>query len=599
MGCWNVFSKSSIKTKLYLIVLVMLIPMLAIQCYYIITRFNSVIKTEMEVSHDFAAAIGIIYKNFISNIGDSLYFIGMTIADSPDTDKEIINSYLEWYCTLKPTIKYCLWFDPNGIVINSSLENGKKLGASAQDRDYYQRILAGEDLVVSEVIISKITSKPAVVIARAIRKNNQLLGIISASLDIKKLDYIMPEKRISSARSFGLTDSKGIVVYHKESPNVINRLIKEHPNGPVQKALNTGQPISDKKVFSNLTNTYLSVAAVPIEEVGWVAYANSDYQEMIYMAINSVKYNFLVLLISTLISLFVASRLCHRIIKPINNLQSFAKNVCKGNLNVRTNVAGSDELAVTGAALNKMASRIRQLETSRRLFIQSSAHELRNPLASIRGIVSLLRRRLANGKGLNDGILAIAEKEVDRLAAIINELLDTFKEQQDSSYAWETVNLAGLLSEVTMALKDSTDKHDLILHFRDKQEALVRGDSDKLKNVFCNLISNAIKYSPGGGKVVVTLGIKHNNALITVKDEGIGMPEEHLQFIFESFFRSENYAGIDPGGIGLGLCISKEIILKHGGQIWAENNNDIGSTFYVELPLYKERNNSNEKHTGD
>jgi signal transduction histidine kinase len=590
----------SIKTKLYLIILVMLIPMLTIQCYYIITRYNCVVESEMEANQDFAVAIGRIFQNFIIDIGDSLYFIGMTIADSPDMDDGQINSYLELYNTLNPTIKYCLCFEPEGTVINTSLQNGRGIGANGRDRNYFQRLLDGEDLVVSEVIISRITGKPAVVVGRAIRKDNQLKYVISVSLDIENLDNIMPEKRMSPASSFGLADSKEIIVYHKEHPAVISQMLKGHSGGPIQKALSSGLPAIEKKVFSRLSDTYLSVVAVPIPEIGWVAYANSNYQEVFHIAVNSVKYNLLVLLTSTLVSLFVAYRLCQRIIKPVNDLQQFAQNVCNGNLEMRTSIAGGDELAVTGAALNEMAARMRQLETSQRLFIQSSAHELRNPLAGIRGIVSLLRRRLASGKKIDDKILTMAEKEVDRLAMTVNQLFDTFEEeQQDLPYSWETVDLAALLNEIASNLQVTADEHNFILELGDKQRPLVRGDADKLRNVLCNLLSNAVKYSPGGGEIVVTLGVEHSNVVVEVKDEGIGIPNEHLEFIFESFFRSENYAGVDPGGIGLGLSISKEIVLKHGGQIWAKNNSDRGSTFYVKLPLYLERRNDNESYSGD
>jgi signal transduction histidine kinase len=310
----------------------------------------------------------------------------------------------------------------------------------------------------------------------------------------------------------------------------------------------------------------------------------------VHKAFNVLKYNLLVLLLGTLLSLFIAYKLSQRIVGPINNLQHFAGQVCDGNLDVRTSISGRDELAATGTALNEMASRIRQLETSRRLFIQTSAHELRNPLAGIRGIVSLVRNRIASGKAVDDNMLALAEKEVDRLATIINQLLETFKEQQlhldGLSYKWETVNLKALLVEITTALQTFTEKHYIVLELGDNQQVLVKGDASRLEDVLRNLISNAIKYTPGEGRIIVSLQMGHGKAVIGVKDEGIGIPDEHLQNIFESFFRCENYAGKDPGGMGLGLYISNEIILKHGGRIWAENNPDQGSTVYVELPLY-------------
>ncbi len=117
------------------------------------------------------------------------------------------------------------------------------------------------------------------------------------------------------------------------------------------------------------------------------------------------------------------------------------------------------------------------------------------------------------------------------------------------------------------------------------RQVLVRGDKARLEDVLRNILSNAIKYSPNEKHIVVSLQVVNENALIMIKDKGIGINKEHLDAIFDSFFRGNNFAGNDPGGMGLGLYICKDIIVKHGGYIWAENNSDKGSTFYIQLPI--------------
>ena len=149
------------------------------------------------------------------------------------------------------------------------------------------------------------------------------------------------------------------------------------------------------------------------------------------------------------------------------------------------------------------------------------------------------------------------------------------------------------------ALQQINEKYDIVLEVKDEQQVLVKGDAARLADVLQNLLGNALKYTPGEGKILVSLQVEHGKAVIAVKDEGIGIPNEHLQSIFDSFFRAENYAGRDPGGMGLGLYISKEIIQKHGGRIWAENNRGQGSTFYVELPLHPGEEQLNEAHLSD
>ncbi|MBS4021138.1 MAG: sensor histidine kinase [Dethiobacter sp.] len=112
-----------------------------------------------------------------------------------------------------------------------------------------------------------------------------------------------------------------------------------------------------------------------------------------------------------------------------------------------------------------------------------------------------------------------------------------------------------------------------------------RANSRKILPASRNILSNAAKYSPGEREIAVSLQVDDESAIISVKDKGIGIPKGMLEHIFESFARGDNFAGNDPGGLGLGLYICKDILLKHGGSIWAENNVSKGSTFFIRLPL--------------
>ncbi len=258
---------------------------------------------------------------------------------------------------------------------------------------------------------------------------------------------------------------------------------------------------------------------------------------------------------------------------------------------VRTNVINIDgEECVLGTGIN--ITERKQLEKNQRHFIQLCAHELRNPMTGIRGIFSLVRKRLAKGQPSEEAtkFLGHAEREIDRLSNIINQIMEVFKEQAEQSrelnYKWQVLELGEILSRVVIAAQPMSSNHKIELDMNVEDEIWINGDPERLEDVLRNLISNAVKFTPDGRKIVISMQTEKDWAVIKVQDEGVGIPEEHLHHVFKSFFRSENFIEKDPGGMGLGLYLSKEIISRHGGSIWAENNPGRGSTFYIKLPIY-------------
>jgi len=241
----------------------------------------------------------------------------------------------------------------------------------------------------------------------------------------------------------------------------------------------------------------------------------------------------------------------------------------------------------------------KQLENNQRLFLQLSAHELRNPMSSIKGVISLIRQRINRGRPVEEieSLLELQEKEIDRLSHVLNQVLEAFKEQSfqdhELNYNWERVNLAELVSSLTSAVQAGYSKHRIALNLNGCKHVWVKGDSARLEIVLSNLLNNAIKYTPEGKRIQVSLHKEDKRAIIAIRDEGVGIPEEHLAQIFDSFYRAVSTEEVPEKakeGMGLGLYISKEIVNRHGGRLWARNNSDEGCTFYVELPIWDEGN---------
>ncbi|HLL01741.1 MAG TPA: ATP-binding protein [Myxococcaceae bacterium] len=226
---------------------------------------------------------------------------------------------------------------------------------------------------------------------------------------------------------------------------------------------------------------------------------------------------------------------------------------------------------------------LRATSQAKDVFLTMAAHELRTPLQAARGFVHLARKKA--GPGLDAGVeraLQGLSRSVDRMARLVENLLDMGRLQSgDLGLDARPVDLHGLLSEVAEHL------HPLQEHRRIEVKApqglMLEADRERLDQVFTNLLSNALRYSPEGGSIIVDARESDDGVHITVKDHGLGIPPEKLPLIFERFGRAH---GTAYGGLGLGLTIVRGIVERHGGRIWAESSGRAGegSTFHVVLP---------------
>lgn len=242
-----------------------------------------------------------------------------------------------------------------------------------------------------------------------------------------------------------------------------------------------------------------------------------------------------------------------------------------------------DEVGQLIAAFNQTLGRLENLFNTQRRFLADVGHELRTPLTVIKGNVDLMRRMNTMDQESLESIVS----EVDRLTRMVGDLLllaqaESGKLPLDRRLVELDTILLDVMQQMSVLAKDR-----LTMRLGEIDQVLVCGDQDRLKQVLVNLIGNAIKYTPAGGEVVVSLGKKDNKAWLSVSDTGPGIPEEDLPYIFERFYRGEKSRtrGRDGKGFGLGLSIAYWIVRSHGGNIEVSSVLEKGTTFSVWLPL--------------
>jgi signal transduction histidine kinase len=220
-------------------------------------------------------------------------------------------------------------------------------------------------------------------------------------------------------------------------------------------------------------------------------------------------------------------------------------------------------------------------------FLAVASHELKTPLTAIFGNLQLLQRRLAADPACeerNRRSIEVAVEQTARLNHLIEMLLDISRIQTGMlSIARAPVELGALLRRVAREVEPTLERHELSLIVADEPLSL-EGDELRLEQVLHNLIGNAVKYSPNGGKVTVRAGRRNGSVAVAVSDEGIGIPAEELPYIFDHFYRAENTDDRQIDGMGIGLYVVRQVVALHGGEVGVSSSEGVGSTFTITLP---------------
>jgi heavy metal sensor kinase len=287
-----------------------------------------------------------------------------------------------------------------------------------------------------------------------------------------------------------------------------------------------------------------------------------------------------ILLLTGLGGLFLSDRA----LRPIIRITRIAQSISAGDLTRRIGYRGPvDEVGNLAKTFDQMLDHLQAAFNRERRFVSDASHELRTPLTVIKGRIGVAIA-LPRSQVEYENTLQELEQEVDRLIRLANALLFLARMDRDRM-PWfpERLELSQLLSAIVEQVHPLAESKQITLSENIPFGLYVNGDSDLLIRVFLNLLDNAMKYTPFGGKVNLWAKLQKGNVIIGISDTGVGIPPEHLPHLFERFYRVEKDRSSRTGGTGLGLAIAKEIIRLHGGKIKVKSEVNRGTTFTVHL----------------
>ncbi len=279
--------------------------------------------------------------------------------------------------------------------------------------------------------------------------------------------------------------------------------------------------------------------------------------------------------------------LAGKALKPVDEMTRIARRITAERLNQRLPIVKpDDELGRLASTFNEMIARLERSFRQIKQFTADASHELKTPLTVMKGEVEVALKSRADEKELREVLVSILE-EIDRMNEVIKGLLTLARTDVEEATIKEPVSLDDIVRERCEQFKKLANTKGLKLNVDIEKDVVVLAEPVRIGQVIYNLVDNAIKYTPRGGSISVTLNKRGRCAILRVSDTGIGIPEEELPYIFDRFYRVDK-ARTGGSGVGLGLSICKEIINTYGGKIEVESKPNEGTTFTVYLPLAEE-----------
>ena len=415
---------------------------------------------------------------------------------------------------------------------------------------------------------------------RAQARNLQTVYQVRATLPPRARERVIPQPSVFSAPAFHVQvlDPDGSVLERsaglggRQLPNSPASLRKaEESDGFFETVLLDGQ---DVRLFT------MPLIAED-EFVGYVQVARSE--ETMENALGFLRNTLLgagaaLLIVSMVVAWFLAGVP----LRPIGRVTQAARRVgLSGRLDARLDAVHTrDEIGRLVDTFNRMMARLESAFTAQRRFVADASHELRTPLTTIRGNLELLKRSEAVREPVMQEALQDVIDEAERMSRLVQGLLALARADAGQKLARAPVRLDELVRAVRREAQTVSD--GVAVGLDGVEDAEVIGDADALKQLLLILVENGVKYTPSGGSVALDLHYEGDDAVLNVRDTGVGIAKDELPHVFERFYRSPTARS--SGGTGLGLAIARWIAEEHGAEIRVASTQGTGTTFTIRLP---------------
>jgi signal transduction histidine kinase len=298
-------------------------------------------------------------------------------------------------------------------------------------------------------------------------------------------------------------------------------------------------------------------------------------------------------LLALLVTVLIVRYLAKGITDPLKDMEQSAAAMARGDYNARIRIETDDEVGELGKSLNTLAqelacfvSNTARTEKLRRDFVANISHELRTPLTIIRGYTEALLDGTITNSDQTEKVHRQMREETVRLEGLINELLDLSRLQSgNASLAMEVLPLTAIAESVTAMLRQRAEQGGVALEAKlALTDCEIRGNGDRLTQLLLILLDNALKFTPAGGKITVSVAREGGQVALTVADTGVGICEGDVPFIWERFYKADKSHSRAGTGTGLGLAIAREIIDRHGASAEVTSSPGTGSSFRILFP---------------
>lgn len=276
-----------------------------------------------------------------------------------------------------------------------------------------------------------------------------------------------------------------------------------------------------------------------------------------------------------------------KILQPLAKLQRAVGKMTKGHYETRVEVTSNDEIGSLSAAFNQMAAAIQREDEAQKSFLATVSHELRTPISYVKGYSEAIQNGLVDAQQKEEAVQIIA-KEAARMERLTNEFMQLARKDEMTVSEYDPLVLAESLRDAICLVSQQAMNKQIQIKQNFDEELIVIGDEQKLKQVWINVIENAIRYSYERAQIMMTTSQLDNKAVITIQDFGIGIPEEDVPHVTERFYRVNKARSRMDGGSGLGLSIVEQIIQQHNGSLKIESKIEQGTSVIITLPLMEE-----------